>query len=123
MTKVIDHCRVCGNQDLLSVINLGDMALTGFFPKDKSSSIAQGPLELVKCIENNDRCCGLLQLGHSYEAKDLYWNHYGYRSALNRSMVLHLNDIVSKILEKRQLAMHDVVLDIGSNDGTLLAGL
>ena len=88
MFKVINKCRICGNSDLVSVINLGTLALTGVFPKDRDTAIAQGPMELVKCVENNDRCCGLLQLGHSYEAKDLYGDHYGYRSALNRSMVL-----------------------------------
>jgi NDP-4-keto-2,6-dideoxyhexose 3-C-methyltransferase len=120
MIKAITQCRICGNLDLVPVINLGTHALTGFFPKDKNTDIIQGPLELVKCVENDSRCCGLLQLGHSYEAKDLYGDHYGYRSALNRSMVHHLNGIVGKILEKKQLAAGDIVLDIGSNDGTLL---
>ncbi len=64
--------------------------------------------------------CGLVQLLHSYEQSELYGEHYGYRSALNSSMVRHLR---AKALDLDSMASPtkgDVVLDIGSNDGTLL---
>jgi len=122
MMEPIDHCRICGNRDLVSVVNLGNMALSGFFPKDRNAVIAKGPLELVKCLQNNERCCGLLQLAYAYKPEDLYGDHYGYRSGLNRSMVEHLNAITAKISRMLDLTVEDLVLDIGSNDGTLLKG-
>jgi NDP-4-keto-2,6-dideoxyhexose 3-C-methyltransferase len=120
MIKAISKCRICGNTDIVPVIDLGDHVLTGIFPRKKDQPITMGPLELVKCTEHNKDQCGLLQLRHSYEASELYGDHYGYRSSLNRSMVHHLHGIVSKILEKVQLASNDIALDIGSNDSTLL---
>jgi len=50
----------------------------------------------------------------------MYGDNYGYRSGLNGSMVEHLGEIVSRIQVLKNLKKGDVVLDIGSNDGTLL---
>jgi hypothetical protein len=51
----------------------------------------------------------------------MYGANYGYRSGLNQSMVTHLRNKVAG-LQKRVggLTPADLVLDIGSNDGTLL---
>ncbi len=120
MIKEVKKCRICGNDDLVPVIDLGKQALTGIFPREKNQSLTTGPLELVKCQEGNDKSCGLLQLRHSYEANELYGDHYGYRSSLNRSMVKHLEGIATKIVERTLIAPNDIILDIGSNDSTLL---
>src|SRR5260221_622615 len=46
--------------------------------------------------------------------------NFGYRSGLNGSMVRHLNDKVQKLLRIVDLKDGDLVIDIGSNDGTTL---
>jgi len=51
----------------------------------------------------------------------MYGEHYGYRSSLNRAMVKHLEQKVGHLLERYPLQSGDLVLDIGSNDGTLLS--
>ncbi len=68
----------------------------------------------------NDRVCGLLQLRHSYNSHELYGANYGYRSGLNQSMINHLNGIARAIQERITFNGGDLVVDIGSNDGTLL---
>ncbi|MEW6481513.1 MAG: class I SAM-dependent methyltransferase [bacterium] len=121
MYKEINKCRICGNTDLVSLLNLGEQTLTGVFPRSKDQLITKGPLELVKCQEDKDgNSCGLLQLRHSYDLNELYGENYGYRSALNKSMVDHLQGKIKKILNMIHLAPGDLILDIGSNDGTLL---
>jgi NDP-4-keto-2,6-dideoxyhexose 3-C-methyltransferase len=120
MFKKIKRCRICGNDELAPVIDLGEQVLTGVFPKKKDQKITAGPLELVKCKEKGGAHCGLLQLGHSYSLDEMYGENYGYRSGLNRSMVDHLNGKVRGILSFIDLLPGDLVLDIGSNDGTLL---
>lgn len=117
--KKIVKCRVCGNKKLKSVINLGKLALTGIFP-DKNEEVNFGPLELIKCDVKNNNDCGLLQLHHNYNLDLLYGDNYGYRSGLNESMVNHLNLIVKQIEKIASLKDDDLVIDIGSNDGTLL---
>ena len=121
MYQEIKKCRICGNTELVSVLNLGDQALTGIFPETKGRNVGSMPLELVKCLDkdHNDRC-GLLQLKHTGNLSEFYGKDYGYRSGLNRSMVLHLHGKVKKILAQTRLAKGDLVIDIGSNDSSLL---
>lgn len=119
MIKPIDRCRICGNKDLVPVLSLGDQFLTGVFPKSPTERITCGPLDLVKC--HGKGACGLLQLRHSYPSNEMYGVNYGYRSGLNQSMVRHLQSKVEGLLSKTTLSDGDLVLDIGSNDGTLLS--
>ena len=120
MITQIKKCRICGNSDLVPVVDLGEQYLTGVFPLQKTETLLKGPLRLVKC-HGGERVCGLLQLEHSYDLKQLYGDNYGYRSGLNASMVHHLQVKVAEILERCDLNKDDLVIDIGSNDGTTLA--
>lgn len=121
MYTSVKCCRICGNPHLVDVLDLGIQALTGVFPKSPDESISEGPLQLVKCHSRDTQdVCGLLQLKHSYRLDELYGDNYGYRSGLNRSMVNHLGDIVEKLKRVVVLEKGDLILDIGSNDGTLL---
>jgi hypothetical protein len=120
MITQIKKCRICGNSDLVPVVDLGEQYLTGVFPLQKTETLSKGPLKLVKC-HGGESVCGLLQLEHSYDLKQLYGDNYGYRSGLNASMVHHLQVKVAEILERCDLNKGDLVIDIGSNDGTTLA--
>jgi NDP-4-keto-2,6-dideoxyhexose 3-C-methyltransferase len=121
MYREIKRCRICGNTKLVSVINLGNQYLTGVFPRSINEQITSGPLEVIKCREDDSLgSCGLLQLRHSYDIDEMYGENYGYRSGLNKSMVNHLQEIVKKIQGSIELRRGDLILDIGSNDSTLL---
>ncbi len=115
MTRRIEKCRISGSTNLLSVLSLGDQALTGVFPASTSVPVTVGPLELVWCPDS-----GLLQLAHVYEASEMYGENYGYRSGLNASMVRHLTQKIGKLEQFAELKAGDTVLDIGSNDATSL---
>jgi hypothetical protein len=117
----ISKCRICGNENLVSILDLGEQHLTGIFPLP-NDEVEHGPLEIVKCVSNSgEDVCGLLQLKHDYQMEKLYGDNYGYRSGLNKSMVEHLGEIVKKIEKRLPLADGDLIIDIASNDGTLLA--
>jgi hypothetical protein len=113
--RTIEACRVGKQKDLVSVLNLGRQALTGVFPSSSDEPVTEGPLELVRSLSS-----GLLQLKHSYDPSEMYGNNYGYRSGLNQSMVDHLKRKVRFLEGFAALSPGDVVLDIGSNDCTLL---
>jgi len=113
--REITRCRISGSPHLVSVLNLGAQALTGVFPKCATDPVTVGPLELVWCPDSD-----LLQLKHSYDASEMYGDNYGYRSGLNQSMVDHLTAKVAYLERLRQPRSGDVVVDIGSNDATLL---
>lgn len=116
----IKKCRICGNENLVSILDLGSMALTGLFPKI-NEEVESGPLEIVKCFNKDGDSCGLVQLKHDYEMEKLYGDNYGYRSGLNKFMVNHLADIVRKIESRAKLKDEDLIIDIASNDGTMLS--
>ena len=111
----IEKCRVSGSTHLVKVLSLGEQTLTGVFPRTKNDAITKGPLELVWCPTS-----GLLQLAHSYDAAEMYGDNYGYRSGLNQSMVRHLSAKTHHLERLYSPHAQDVVLDIGSNDATLL---
>ena len=111
----IDRCRIGGGTTLVPVLDLGEQALTGVFPRTRDAAITKGPLRLVWCPES-----GLLQLAHSYDLGEMYGDNYGYRSGLNRSMVEHLTQKIKQLERIAELTPGDTVLDIGSNDATSL---
>ncbi len=117
-TKKIDKCRICGSTDLVCVLDLGEQALTGVFPRSRDQDVTVGPVRLVKCDAQTG--CGLLQLEHTYDLAEMYGDNYGYRSGLNASMVRHLEAKVQRIVGRVSLQPGDLVLDIGSNDATTL---
>ena len=113
--KKIKKCRISGSPKLKEIINLGQMALTGVFPLDKNAHLTKGPISLVWCEDS-----GLVQLANSYDLNEMYGRNYGYRSSLNKSMIQHLEDKVNYLFNLIKFEKNDMVVDIGSNDGTLL---
>ncbi|MEK6772727.1 MAG: class I SAM-dependent methyltransferase [Bdellovibrionota bacterium] len=107
-------CRICASSNLETILDLGQQYLTGMFPA-AGQTVEKGPLELVKCSE-----CHLVQMAHSYDMSQLYGENYGYRSGLNASMVEHLKQKVKTISRLVEFKKDDLVVDIGSNDGTTL---
>ena len=119
--KAIEQCRICGNRDLIPVMDLGVQALSGRFPSPGEPDPPRAPLELVKCDNSrNSNSCGLLQLKHTTPPAEMYSQSYGYRSGINHTMRTHLKGIVQRVQQIIDLNPGDVVLDIGSNDATLL---
>jgi len=119
MFHKIKKCRVCGNESLITVLDLGDQYLSGIFPKEIDSTMYRGPLKLVKCDETTSGC-GHVQLEHTFDLPTMYGNEYGYRSGLNSSMVKHLQSKYEKINNFLNLQKRDLVIDIAGNDGTFL---
>jgi SAM-dependent methyltransferase len=98
----------------MPVLSLGTLYVSDFRnPGDPDG--AGAPLEIVLCR----RCC-LLQLKHTVPAELLYQN-YWYRSGTNQTMRDALADIANTAEHLIHLQEADTVLDIGCNDGTLLA--
>lgn len=115
MSQRIHSCRISNSTNLIPVLHLGSQAFTGTFPRSAREPVPMGELELVWCPDS-----GLLQLAHRFELGSMYGTNYGYRSGLNASMVRHLTAKTAHLSRFVDLQPGDLVLDIGSNDGTLL---
>lgn len=97
------NCRICGSKTVF-IGSLGEISISSFTVEPQDS--LKFPLALMYC-EN----CTLLQLGRE-TPRDLLYENYWYRSALNPVIVKDLQEIA-----KWGRGLH---IDIGSNDGTLL---
>lgn len=115
MENDIKCCRLCLGTGLTELIDLGHQALTGVFPASREASVQSYRLTLVKCDS-----CDLVQLKNNPPLNLMFSENYGYRSGLNQSMVQHLKRSVNKILDTVVIEKNDLIVDIGSNDGTLL---
>ena len=112
-------CRVCGHE-LVSIFSIGDLYVSDFVDDNLAAedSSKKSPLHLVLCNEK-DGGCGLLQIKDTVSHEDMYRN-YWYRSGINKTMTDELAGIAHKIESLVGLKSGDAVIDIGSNDSTLL---
>lgn len=108
-------CRVCHRGNLLSLFSLGRQYVSNFLDRPDSSRETECPLDLVMCHH-----CKLVQLRHTAPQSILYSRHYWYRSGVTDTMRRALEDVVRHATSLVELKPDDCVLDIGSNDGTLL---
>ncbi len=111
----IKGCRSCGSKKLEDLFSLGNQHYTGIFPKNKNQKVSKGELRLLMC-----KNCNLVQLSENFNLKKMYGNNYGYRTGLNLSMVNHIEKKIKFLKKKVKIKNGDIILDIGSNDGTLL---
>ena len=110
----INRCRICKKKSLKTLFSLGNLSFTGKFPS-KNQNIKKKPITLIIC-----KNCELVQLGHNFDLKYLYGPDYGYRTGINKTMINHVNKVVKDLSKKTKLKKNDFVLDIASNDGSLL---
>jgi hypothetical protein len=108
---MITKCRICRSNKIEIVLSLGNQYLSEFRRDDQKPF--SFPLDLMLCDN-----CGQVQLGESVLSGLLYTDNYGYRSGINDTMRQHLHDLVNEALTKT--TVRGPVVDIGSNDGTLL---
>ena len=114
-SETISRCRICSSVHLDPIFDIGDHVSAGIFPAVDEPDPPVGRLRLVIC-----RDCGLAQLDRNFDPSALYHIAYGYRSGINNSMRNHLAGIAEEAMRLVSFGVDDVVLDIASNDGTLL---
>ena len=102
LTKVISLTPTPPGNDLLSKEDLG---------RDEPVY----PLDLYFCED-----CHHIQLGHVVDPQILYQKNYTYVSATSAHFVDHLKFYAKEMINVFGLKCGDLVVDIGSNDGTCL---
>jgi NDP-4-keto-2,6-dideoxyhexose 3-C-methyltransferase len=111
--KTWTTCRVC-NGSIEPILSLGEQYVSTFLAPEQPDG-PKAPLELVLCQQ-----CRLLQLRHTVPGEMMY-QEYWYRSGTNQTMRDALADISGSAAKLMHLSAGHSVLDIGCNDGTLLA--
>lgn len=114
---VRNSCRVCSHTKLDPILSLGVQYITNFVDSTDEEYFA-APLELVLCNISSGGC-GLLQLKHTVPS-ELLFRKFWYKSGINQTMRDALTDVVTKAEKLVKLQKGEIVVDIGSNDSTLL---
>jgi hypothetical protein len=111
----IKKCRLCASNKFLDLFSLGSLSFTGKFTKSIKTNIPKDYLNLVICKK-----CKLVQLDRSFNPNYLYSNDYGYRTGINKTMTKHVHLVTKEAVKLATPSKNDFVLDIASNDATLL---
>ncbi len=112
-------CQICNSNKLHLIIDLGHQPLCdSLLSKDMLNKEEKTyPLRMLWC-EN----CTLVQLDFCVSGKEVYHPNYPYRSGITKELAEYQEHIASLLVKKYNLRSSDLVIDIGSNDGTLLRG-
>lgn len=115
----IIRCQVCGSEDLKSVIDLGHQPLCDSLLTSDQLDEPEDyyPLRLVRCVD-----CSLGQIDYAVDGSIVYHPGYPYRSGITKELAEHLHSLAADVVREYELSKDSLVVDIGSNDGTLLTG-
>ncbi len=110
------QCRLCNKSDLISVLRLESTPPANEFISEDQLNINQNkfPLELYFC--NN---CNHIQLLDVVNPSILF-EDYVYVSGTSPVFVNHFREYANNIIQRFNPDKNFLVVDIGSNDGTLL---
>jgi SAM-dependent methyltransferase len=116
-SRPISWCQICRHDGLDSVLFVGYIPPVNTMPDVGSVPVEQAafPLEMVRCPT-----CGHVQIGLEVDAEVLFPFSYPYLSGSTRILCENFADLYVKTMAVLPLAADDLVVDIGSNDGTLL---
>ena len=115
----IDKCQVCNSIKLHLIIDLGhqplcDSLLTKNMLHQPEITY---PLRMFWCEE-----CSLAQIDYCVDGSLVYHPDYPYRTGVTKELVEYLKEMSKSLISKYFLKHNDLVVDLGSNDGTLLTG-
>jgi SAM-dependent methyltransferase len=114
----VECCQACGHAPLATVLSLGymppvnQMVAIGDVPRQQPWF----PTTLLHCAK-----CELVQLGLAVDPAIIFPPDYPYTSGTTKLLRDNFAELYREASAMLKLAPEDLVVDIGSNDGTLLA--
>ncbi|MBR0856665.1 methyltransferase domain-containing protein [Bradyrhizobium liaoningense] len=117
--SVVSHrntCRLCDSGNVELVVNLKPIPLSENYSTDRDVALgaARFPVDVYMCSD-----CGHVQHLDVIDPKVL-WDSYTYYSGEAKGMPEHFVQVSANILRKCEPPAGALVIDIGSNDGSLL---
>jgi len=112
----IKCCSACGSNSLELIYDFGECPLAGYFPEPgKASNDNLISMRLMICT-----ACELVQITPNVD-DDFLFSNYRYISSVG--MTDHFESLVFWLIENDYIKKDSKILEIGSNDGTLLSQL
>lgn len=119
MTVSVTHretCRLCDSRNVELVVKLQPIPLAERYAASRQAaqSAEVYPVDLYMCVD-----CGHVQQLDVIDTQSL-WEEYTYYSGQAKGMVEHFAQVSAKIRSTYGLPADALVVDVGSNDGSLL---
>lgn len=119
MTASVFHrtsCRLCDSKDVDLVIKLEPIPLSENYTSDSETgkNADRYPVDVYMCAT-----CGHVHQLDVVDSKSL-WENYTYFSGEAKGMPEHFRQVAAKVMDVYKLPAGSLVVDIGSNDGSLL---
>ena len=108
------NCRLCESTDLTLAIPMKPSPIGDAFVRDESIAQELYPLDVYIC-----HTCGHLQNLDVVDPKILFGN-YTYQTAHSLGLVEHFKKYAAHVVDKLEIHAPVFVMEIGSNDGSLL---
>lgn len=114
----IECCQICGNARLETVLSLGYMP-----PVNQMMSVGEAPRQLPWFPTTLLYCdkCELVQLGLAVDPAIIFPPDYPYTSGMTKLLRDNFAELYAESSKLLALRKDDLIVDIGSNDGTLIA--
>lgn len=115
----ISKCQICNSSKLHQILDVGHQPLCDSLLTKEMLDEAETtyPLRMIWCEE-----CTLVQIDYCVDGSIVYHPNYPYKSGVTKELVEYQHEISESLMSKYNLKNDDLILDIGSNDGTLLTG-
>ncbi len=109
-------CRLCLSKKIKKVVNVGLTPIADkYVNKNNKKNFHEVPLDLYICKQ-----CGHVQLIHIVNP-DYLWKNFSFKTGeFNYELIEHFRKIFLKLRKKNIINRRDLILDIGSNDGSFL---
>jgi hypothetical protein len=113
----LKSCQFCKETRLKVALDLGFMPPVNVMSRvgEDQKTLDYFPLEFGHCTS-----CGLVQIANEISSKIVFPEAYPYLSGMTRSLVENFQNQSKLVMEKLPLDNDDLIVDIGSNDGSLL---
>jgi len=117
-SRPVERCQVCASDQLESILFLGYIPPVNTMPPIGSLAVEAPsyPLEMLRC-----QGCALVQIGLEVAPEILFPESYPYLSGSTRILRTNFADLEREATAMLGLSKGKLVIDIGSNDGTLLS--
>lgn len=112
-----DSCRLCASRKLERVVELAPIPLAEKYTTTTDGphgGVGLYPVDLYMCL-----ACGHVQLLDVIDSEAL-WDDYTYHSGQTRGIVEHFEEVAENLIARYQPPPGSLVVDVGSNDGSLL---
>ena len=110
-------CPICGSRNVSNLIDLGKQPLANELVPDLSSSLSAEKYELALNICSD---CLYVWLRKQVPPEKLF-RHNTYLTGISKETQLDMNNFADSCIEACYFEKPEKVIDIGSNDGTLLS--